>query len=305
MSHSVRRLQAILIVICVFAIAAFSVNAAVPGEDFVAGWKFDGPALHFVGHDLYGHIDGGAELFHEFGFDSLIVQRYVKDKEELDLEIYQMSSHASAVGIYLMKVGRETPVEGVNCRNSGSASQLSLVRGALFVQINNFYGQDSLVPVMVAMANAVAEGTVEDPPVETFKLLADSGLIPGSARLIRGQYALQPVYTLGPGDILSLDGKIFGVVGKYLAPDSSQYTRIVVQYNSERKAASVFNNLMRNLDSYLKPIEKREDGLTFKDYQNKYGMVTLNGKILMCNLKLTAQPQLPQPEIDATGDASE
>ena len=300
MNASLRVRIMILSITVVLIIAVICAQAAVPGEDFVPEWKFDGVALHFVGHDLYGHIDGGAELFHEFGFDSLIVQRYEKGKEELDLEIYQMSSHASAVGIYLMKVGRETPVEGVNVRNSGSASQLSLVRGAQFVQINNFYGQDSLIPVMVAMANAVTEGTKDDQPVETFKLLPDSGFIQGSARLIRGQYALQPVYTLGPGDILALDGKIFGVVGRYLASDSSQYTRVVVQYKDDRTAAGVFTNLVRNLDSYLKPIEKRADGITFKDYQNKYGMVTVSGKVLECHLKLTTQPQLPQPDIDTS-----
>ena len=212
-------------------------DPVVPESGFAEGWERDGARLVFVGHDLYGHINGGAELFHEFGFDSLIVQRYKHGGQELDLEIYIMTEHPSALGIYLMKVGKETPVDGVQAHNSGSASQLSLVRGRCFVQINNFYGEEALVPDMVALANATVAAIPEDKPCKLWQLLPDSGLVKGSVRLIRGQYAMQPIFTLGPGDMLLLDGRTFGVVGKYLAPVTAVDGHgVVVKYADARFA---------------------------------------------------------------------
>ncbi|MBD3256912.1 hypothetical protein GF377_00670, partial [candidate division GN15 bacterium] len=230
----------IVVVLAILICGAEEPEAAteitIPPAGFVEGWERDGETMHFVGHDLYGHINGGAELFHEFGFDSLLVQRYTKGSEELDLEVYQMSSHESAVGIYLMKVGSGEQWDGLRVRHSGSASQLSLLCGPYFIQINNFYGSEALIPDMIALANAAVAGLPEDKPLALWKHLPDSGLIEGSRRLIRGQYGLQPVYTLGPGDILRLDGKTFGVLGRYHEPDNSRFTRLVVAYEDTKMA---------------------------------------------------------------------
>ena len=65
-------------------------ESVIPGSDFEPGWVEAGATKSFYKHDLYGHINGGAELFLEFGFEKLTVQRYHKDTIEIDLEIYEI-----------------------------------------------------------------------------------------------------------------------------------------------------------------------------------------------------------------------
>jgi hypothetical protein len=40
---------------------------ALPGDGFVPGWLRSGPGLRFNERSLFDFIDGGAELFLEFG----------------------------------------------------------------------------------------------------------------------------------------------------------------------------------------------------------------------------------------------
>ena len=81
----------------------------LPAGGFVRGWEADGPPRVFIEKDLFNHIDGGAELFLEFGFAKLRVQPYSGEKAELVGELYEMTGPAAALGIYLMNAGRETP----------------------------------------------------------------------------------------------------------------------------------------------------------------------------------------------------
>jgi hypothetical protein len=69
--------------------------------------------------DMYGYIDGGAELFFEFGFSELTVQRYRCGERELSLDLYRMTGPDAALAVYLAKKGEERPVPGVEDRNTG------------------------------------------------------------------------------------------------------------------------------------------------------------------------------------------
>lgn len=72
------------VVICGF----LETSAQVPDP----GWTPDGtPQMYEKGH-LYDFIDGGAELFEEFGVMRLTVQTYRNGDAEADLAVYQMDS---------------------------------------------------------------------------------------------------------------------------------------------------------------------------------------------------------------------
>src|ERR1035437_10095412 len=82
--------------------------ALMPAESAASGWKTTDPLRVFTRADLYGYIDGGAELFLELGFDELTLQKYRNGANEFAVEISRMTDPAAATGIYLMKCGKET-----------------------------------------------------------------------------------------------------------------------------------------------------------------------------------------------------
>ena len=154
-------------------------------------------------------IDGGAELFLEMGFVDLQVQKYAGAGAEIAVEAYRMENAAAALGIYLLKCSRETPLPGIAARHSGDRFQIAMLKGNYFVFINNFSGREDLLPVMTALANRVAAAIPPGAPVRELDILPAAGQVPGTALLLRGPYSLQSVYTLGAGDVLLLGGRIF------------------------------------------------------------------------------------------------
>ncbi|KPJ61088.1 MAG: hypothetical protein AMJ46_03760 [Latescibacteria bacterium DG_63] len=273
---------------------------AVRMDDFAPGWSISGRALRFAKSNLYDYIDGGAELFLEFGFEDLTVYRYERGEEELTLEMYRLESPEAALGIYLMKCGDETPIKGVGARNSGDRYQFNVLKGNYFVQVNSFEGSDSLIPVMVALTQRALQGIPEGDSVKLFSHLPGEGLVDGSELIVRGPYALQPIFTFGKGDVLQLKGQVFGVVGDYALENSRAeesagqaadvYTRIVIPYPDGKTALSAYENLVENLDPHLNVLDESENGFTFRDYRYKFGAVELRGATLELKVNLPERP---------------
>ena len=47
-----------------------------PGNLTIPGWSRSGPEKTYSQRELYGYIDGGAEIFLELGFETLRLQRF-------------------------------------------------------------------------------------------------------------------------------------------------------------------------------------------------------------------------------------
>jgi hypothetical protein len=72
----------------------------LPPDGTPAGWQRKGEANLFIGAELYRHIDGGAELYNQFGFDRLAVQDYVMGTHEVRVEIYKMNDATGAGAVF-------------------------------------------------------------------------------------------------------------------------------------------------------------------------------------------------------------
>ncbi|HOW84799.1 MAG TPA: hypothetical protein P5119_05540 [Candidatus Aminicenantes bacterium] len=259
---------------------AAAVPAAIPDAAFAPGWAKSGPLRTFTGQDLFNQIDGGAELFLEFGFVRLRLQAYARGRSELTLNAYEMEGAASALGIYLMKMGRETPFPEVAARNSSEDVQLTVLKGRYFIQVDNLGDAPATRAEAAALANAFLAGAADEPAATPLDALPAGGRRPGSERLIRGPYGLQPYFTFGEGDILSLGGRVFGALAEYRVPESGSFTRLVVPYPGPDAATAALAHLRANLDPYLKVSGERLDGFDFVDHQSKRGQVTLAGAVL-------------------------
>ncbi|MFZ5515188.1 MAG: DUF6599 family protein [Candidatus Zhuqueibacterota bacterium] len=263
----------------------------LPGNDVVPGWSKSGSLLRFPKEDLFNHINGGAELFLEFGFVELQVQPYQNGSHEIVLEAYQMECPEAALGIYLMKCGKETPLEEIAARNSGNTYQVIFVQGDYFIQLNNFDGDDAFRPVLVALAQAMLSNIPETPPVDLLRHLPKFNLVPGSELIIRGMYGLQPIFTFGEGDILQLQGRNYGVVGDYIDDQGKEFTQIITLHADSIEAKRTFEHLRTNLDPYLEILETSERAFTFKDFKQQFGLAECAGSRIHLMIHLHDEPK--------------
>jgi len=287
-----RKIFCLLVAVATVAVYLYPAGLEIPPGNFSDGWSLKGAPRTFNRNGLYGHINGGSELFLEFGFDVLTVQRYAKGEDELALETYKMTSPEAALGIYLMKCGTESPVAGVPGRSTGDPYQLMALRGDVFFVVNNYSGKRELAPDMVALLLAAEKTVPATEPADLFAVLPTQDRVPGSERLIRGMYSLASLVTLGEDDILSLNGEIFGAAADYKTGSQEPHTRIVVPYPDESGARAAFSHVKTNLDSYLHVVAETPSSFAFKDYKNRFGKIALKGNVLTVIVNLESVPAM-------------
>ncbi len=123
-----------------------------------------GTSKTYNGSSLYGLIDGGAELFLEYGFEGVWVNQLELEGEVYKVEIYRMTGAEEAFGIY--SVSRylckgNPPFSMYACQTQ---YQLQFCSGPFYISIINNGGtqKDSLACLKIGAALA---STIREQPV--------------------------------------------------------------------------------------------------------------------------------------------
>ena len=266
-------------------------TSLLPPDGFLGAWKVAGRARIFTHADLYGYIDGGAELFLELGFEQLTQQKYQSGSEQITVDLYRMTDLVASAGIYLAKCGRETPDRSFAERHTANRYQLMFERHRYFAIVANASGSERLAPDVTKFAAFVASRLPPSAPLAALSLLPPAGLVNGSVRLIRGPVGLQSIFTLGEGDILQLGGRITAVAGEYAEAGGGRSSRIEVVYPSALAAGAAMAHLQSSLDSYLTVVSRSRDRLVFRDYEKTFGVASVSASRLSVRLHLKEPPR--------------
>ncbi|MFH0991928.1 MAG: DUF6599 family protein [bacterium] len=117
----------------------------------------------FKGKALFGYIDGGAELYLEYGFEILGLQEIAIAGDEFTIQIYKMKSPLHAFGIFSINRSKCLPAEQV-LRKAGvsvdslslysclSSHQLQIACSEYYINISNASGSDQTRERMVQFA---------------------------------------------------------------------------------------------------------------------------------------------------------
>ena len=121
---------------------------------------------HYEGASLTGYINGGAELYREYGFRRLTVQEVtIRGGEELTIESYRMTDPAAAFGIFSISRSGCEPADTAFLVSCGSPFQLQLVARDLYVRIQNGSGTAALQESSRLLARWIVARAGQEPPV--------------------------------------------------------------------------------------------------------------------------------------------
>jgi len=208
--------------------------ALLPDE--VGAWSRHGAALSYTGDDLFTYINGGAEIYQEFGFEEVAVQDYRTEQAgTISLEVYRMTGPESAYGIFTFK----RSADGSALDYPGAEAQLkdyylNLWKGSYLVTLTGFDEEDATIQGLRDLARALAFRITE-----TGKAPGLVGLLPekdrllGSVRYFNGPLALFNSHSFARDDVFSLER---GVRGDYAGGESL----FVFAYEAPGAAAAAF-----------------------------------------------------------------
>lgn len=131
-------------------------------------WAASEPARVAIGDNLFDLIDGGAELYHEFGFKQAISwQLETPARASIQVELYEMTDAAAAYGEFsLMQSGKFT---------HGTVGQGSL----RFGYYTAFWSGHYFASVTGAQADAPTQAEVDRLAGQLAALLPHDGALPG------------------------------------------------------------------------------------------------------------------------------
>lgn len=149
------------------AFAADAPETIVAKLQPAAGWTAPEPARTATGTGLFELIDGGAELYHEFGFKRAASWSLeTAERSSIQIELYEMTDAAAAYGVWsLMQTGTYT---------RGTLGQGSL-RFGYYVA---FWSGSYFASVTGARSDAATQAEVDRLAAQLVALLPSDGKLP-------------------------------------------------------------------------------------------------------------------------------
>ncbi|OGC81316.1 MAG: hypothetical protein A2W07_06115 [candidate division Zixibacteria bacterium RBG_16_43_9] len=211
-------------------------------------------AKSFDRKNLYDYLDGGAELYLAYDFQSLLVQDYKAGEKSITVEVYLMETSQDAFGLY--SLDQEGEALQIGDKANYGSGLLKFWRGKFFVRIIDMSGNDRSKEEILELGKDISRKI--DVKGELPKLLSklpSEGLVPYSERFFSKQIILNNLYFLSTENLLNLSENTSAVMGDYLL-GKMNLKLLLISYPDSSSAKSSFDNFCTK---YLKvsPASKR------------------------------------------------
>ena len=91
-------------------------------------------------NSLWGYINGGADIYLEYGFKELMAQNFVWESEPFKVDVYVMASPEAAFGIYSISKFTCKAEGNIGSHSCINPYQVQVVNGNLYVSVIAFNG---------------------------------------------------------------------------------------------------------------------------------------------------------------------
>jgi len=175
----------------------------LPRDGEIKGWKINDLPQEYKGEDLYLYIDGGAEIYREYGFSQVIVQDFTNpDGKSVSLEIFEMVSPESAYGMYTFKTSPQGEALAIGGEARLEGYYLNFWKGNYLVTLTGFAEDKETVEGLVEIARGVDLKMPENglrPGL--VKLLPEKDLVKPSVKYFTGHLGLFNIYAFFPKEV--------------------------------------------------------------------------------------------------------
>jgi hypothetical protein len=178
-----------------------SLISILPAGECAEGWVMEEKPALFTVDTLFDHINGEAELYFPYGFDTLATARYVKKATSgspFVADVYRMGSPLDAFGIYSNYRKTEAPACDVGADCFRSSSQLLFYQDRYFVRLQATDtptpGQDVFLACGRAISAKLPPGKIRPRELD---ILNAQGVAPKTERYIAQSVLGYPFFRRG------------------------------------------------------------------------------------------------------------
>jgi hypothetical protein len=241
-------------------------SSCIPQDDEISGWFKEDVHRIYKGESLYEYIDGGAEIYHEYGFKQVITQDFSsKAGESLSLEIFEMEDDAAAYGIYTFKTGTSGKIIHLGNQAVLDSYYINVWQSNYVITISAFDQSEEMQKAIVSFAQFAckklpAGGKLPD----LITILPEENKVEGSLKYIEGKIALYNYYQFSGEDFLQAEK----AVRQLYKNNNLEYQLFIFKYQNIDKC----QNVIQNTTKFLK------NSPNYTGFKNENGMMYCQDK---------------------------
>jgi hypothetical protein len=184
---SFSRLSLVLI-FCIVLCSFTSISQEIPE---ITAEEFSDFTLNrnecFDGGSLWGYMNGGADIYLEYGFEKLRVEEFSNEDETIKLEIFKMDDPISAFGIYSIKTFKCEQSNLVTTTDCLNRFQFQLLYGNYYIQLINESGSENAKQTLISMAETLLKKLKPQELLLPLTYLTDSlNFSPSQINMVKG-----------------------------------------------------------------------------------------------------------------------
>jgi MauM/NapG family ferredoxin protein len=231
----------------------------LPEPGAVAGVVAMGEISEYRDETLYDFLNGGAELYFDYGIAAVASVEYTTGEgEPVEVSVYDMGSPEGAFGIYSNM--RYPGADFVAVGNEGmlSASSLDFYKGRYYCRIVAFGTGPGTEAAVMALGRALASGIPEaGSPPALLDVLPRGHRVERSEKYFSRPIALNNIHYVGPENVFGLGPGTRGVTALYKM-GGAEFTVFVMEYPGEEEAQKGLASYRAYLgDAAGAPVEAR------------------------------------------------
>jgi len=241
----------------------------------VDGWFLRSKPDVYVGENLFFYINGGAEIYHEYGFKKVVKAIYKNNKKEtINAEIYEMKDSNAAFGIYSLK----TSSSGKNINFKGSQGKLedyylNLWKGKYKITIVGFNEKKETIDGVLNIGKNIVKklSSKKTPPPKLVEHFESLSTLPKHIKYMKGEIALFNVHKFSEKKIFNINKGATGYFDKYKI--------FIFKYKDKKNQQNIFNRskiYYRN----KKQFKEEENSYCLIDDNNNYLFVKSSGSYI-------------------------
>jgi len=252
-------------------------TSLLPESGEVKGWSRNESFEEYKGEDLFFYINGGAEIYNEYGFERVIVQDYTSSSgKSASLEIYEMTDSSSAYGMYSFKSTGDGKMLELGQEGKLQDYYLNFWKGKYLITITGFDEDEETIAGLQSLAKAVDTRIKDMVPSERpalVGLLPEQGLKPHDVKYFQGNLGLFNSYPFTTKGVFEVDEAIKGTY-------TGGYDIYILSYDDEGICRKVFQAVSGGLkqeprykslkagDGSLELTDEKDTHILIRPYRN-------------------------------------
>lgn len=242
------------------------IKSLLPVVDEYKNWSIKDSAEVYFDDDLFLYINGGADIYLEYGFEKVVACKYKNyDANTILVDIYKMTDPSAAYGIFSLNSSTRGNSIELGTKSILYDYYLDTWKGSYFIRCTANSKDGGIMDTLLLLAKQIdakieLKGKVPQ-LASSFEL---SSIDFNSIKYIRGIIALNNVFNFGHG---SIAGFSEGLIGSY--EDKTLFT---FSYADDHKRREWFASAKGKMQMSKKFSDYAEvdEGFTVKDKSGNY-----------------------------------